>query len=150
MFRWHKEHLEFLLVHPGGPFFRNKDDGAWTIPKGLVSESEDLLETACREFQEETGIVPEKPFYPLEAIKQKGGKTVHAWGFECPSKFSQWNPETDLVSNTFEIEWPPKSGMKQLFPEVDRACWFNFEQATVKLNPAQVSFIVAARKKQAP
>ena len=81
MFRWHMEHLEFLLVHPGGPFFRNKDDGAWTIPKGLVSESEDLLEAACREFQEETGIVPEKPFYPLKPIKQKGGKTVHAWGF---------------------------------------------------------------------
>ena len=138
------------MVHPGGPFFRNKDEGAWTIPKGLVAGDENYLEAACREFEEETGIIPEKPFYELGSIKQKGGKTVHAWGFACPSNYSQWRPEADLVSNTFEIEWPPKSGRTQLFPEVDRAGWFDFNQASVKINPAQIAFLEEATKQLSP
>ena len=88
-------------------FFRNKDEGAWTIPKGLMAADENYLEAACREFEEENRhYIPEKPFYELGSIKQKGGKTVHAWGFACPSNYSQWRPEADLVSNNFEIEWP--------------------------------------------
>jgi len=132
-----KPELRVFLVHPGGPFFRNKDNGAWSIPKGLIEEDEDRLEAAGREFEEETGIKPEaQDFIPLGKIKQKGGKTVFSWAFE--SRFSK-NPE--IKSNLFTMEWPPKSGQQQSFPEVDRAEFFDLETAKQKINTAQREFL---------
>lgn len=135
MFRVRDQMLQVLLAHPGGPFWKNKDVGAWTIPKGEISDGEGPLETAQREFLEEIGVNPQAPFHSLGSIKQKGGKTVHAWAFEgdCdPEKFR---------SNTFEIEWPPKSGKKVSFPEIDRVQFFTIPEAREKLNPAQVEFL---------
>lgn len=135
MFRQRTE-LEVFLVHPGGPFFRNKDEGAWTVPKGEVEAGEEPLTTARRELEEETGIVPpEGDFTPLGEVRQKGGKRVMAWAFE-----GDCDP-TAIESGSFEIEWPPRSGRRQRFPEVDRAEFFPAPQARVKLNPAQVAFI---------
>lgn len=132
--------LEFLLVHPGGPFFANKDAGAWTIPKGLVERGEDPFATAKREFVEETGFaLPDGPFVELGAIDQKGGKRVLAW-----AAIGDADPTT-LRSNTFELEWPPKSGLRRAFPEVDRARWFDLEGARVKLLAAQVPLLDRAR-----
>ena len=128
--------IELLLVHPGGPYFRNKDDGAWTIPKGLVNPGEDLLAAACREFEEETGVpVRDATFTPLGHVRQKGGKVVHAWAFagDC-------DPEA-IRSNTYEVEWPPRSGRRQVFPEVDRAGFFDPDTARRKLLPAQSPFV---------
>jgi predicted NUDIX family NTP pyrophosphohydrolase len=135
MYRGVDKQLQVLLVHPGGPFFRNKDDGAWTIPKGEPSEGEALLAAAQREFHEETGFHAEEPFLPLASIKQKGGKTVHAWA--CAG---DCDPQ-QLVSNSFTIEWPPKSGKQTSFPEIDRAAWFPLEEARRKINPAQVGLL---------
>ena len=120
--------IEFLLVHPGGPFWRNKDEGAWTIPKGEFDDDEDPLEAAKREFKEETGVAPPRGQYiSLKPIKQKNGKIVHAWAVE-----GDFDP-AKLNSNTFETEWPPKSGRVQKFPEVDRAEWFDPEVAKRKM-----------------
>lgn len=133
MFRKRDGNLEVLLVHPGGPFWRNKDKGAWTIPKGEVAENEDLLARARTEFEEELGFTPSaETWIALGHVKQKGGKTVHVWAFvgDLPTDFK-------LRSNTFEIEWPPRSGRKQTFPEIDRAEFFSVEEARSKLNPAQ-------------
>ncbi len=124
--------LEVFIAHPGGPFFKNKDAGHWTIPKGEVAEGEDLLETAKREFKEETGIDTEGDFIELGQIKQKGGKIVHAWAFEANCA-----GDVKLCSNLFEIEWPPKSGKFASFPEVDRAGFFSLAEAKVKLKNAQ-------------
>lgn len=128
--------LEFLLVHPGGPFFQQKDKGAWTIPKGESAPGENLLSRARIEFEEEVGIKAEGDFIALGSIKQKGGKTVHAWAVEgdLPGGFQ-------LRSNTFEMEWPLQSGRRQTFPEIDRAEFFNDEEARRKINPAQVEFL---------
>jgi predicted NUDIX family NTP pyrophosphohydrolase len=128
--------VEVLLVHPGGPFWKNKDDGAWTIPKGEAQPEEDLQTRAQIEFEEELGIKPAENFVPLGSIKQKGGKTVHAWAFEgdLPQNFQ-------LESNTFEIEFPPRSGEFREFPEIDRAEFFADEMARRKINPAQVPFL---------
>ena len=136
MFRRKNNSLELLLVHPGGPFFRNKDDGVWTIPKGEIQPGEDLLPRARIEFEEELGLKPSGNSIPLGSIKQKGGKTVHAWAFEgdLPKPFQ-------LKSNTFEIEWPPHSGKFKEFPEIDRAEFFPEEIARRKINSAQVAFI---------
>ena len=133
--------LVFLLVHPGGPYFRNKDQGFWTIPKGLVTADEQPLQAAIREFQEETGLIPEAPFNSLGEIKQKGGKRVHAWSFKLPEKYLNWDPKSDIISNTFELEWPPRSGNYQSFPEVDLAHWFSPEQAKKNIMPAQLPFL---------
>jgi predicted NUDIX family NTP pyrophosphohydrolase len=135
MFRHKGEAIEFLLVHPGGPFWKNKDRGAWTIPKGEVQLGEDLLERAQIEFEEELGLKPSGNFIPLGWIKQKGGKTVHAWGFEgdLPKHF-------ELNSNRFQIEFPPRSGKFREFPEIDRAEFFPLHVARDKINPAQVPF----------
>src|SRR5690349_2485033 len=108
--------LEFFLVHPGGPYFKNKTLGVWSIPKGLPENDEDLLITAQREFKEETGITPSPPFDPLGSIQQKAGKIVHAWSFS-----GSWDPTTGITCNTFSIEWPPRSGRFQEFPEQDQA-----------------------------
>ena len=144
MCRRHLNEWQFLLVHPGGPFFKKKDLGWWTIPKGLVSDNESALEAACREFQEETGMVPEPPYYTLGQVKLKSGKMVKAWGCRCPPKYLDWDPETDLISNSFNLEWPPRSGRMQSFSEVDRAGWFNRSQASQKLNHAQLQFLETA------
>jgi len=132
----------FFLVHPGGPFFKNKDLGSWTIPKGeylddacLSADREEALAAAKREFAEETGTSITGDFKTLKPIKQKSGKTVHAWAVE-----GDIDADT-ILSNTFEIEWPPRSGKLQTFPEIDRAGWFNYETAKEKINPAQVELL---------
>ncbi len=136
MFRRNTDSLEFLLVHPGGPLWKNKDDGVWSIPKGEVQPEEDLLTRAQIEFEEEIGIKPSGNFLPIGSIKQKGGKTVHGWMFEgdLPESF-------ELHSNTFQLEWPPRSGKFADFPEVDRAEFFSDEIARRKLKPAQIPFL---------
>ena len=136
MFRRKNNSLEFLLVRPGGPFWKNKDDGAWTIPKGEAEPHEDLVSRAQIEFEEELGIKPSGNWIPLGSIKQKGGKTVHGWAFE-----GDLPPNFELKSNTFEIEWPPRSGKVAQFPEIDRAEFFTDEIARRKINPAQVPFL---------
>jgi predicted NUDIX family NTP pyrophosphohydrolase len=135
MFRFREGMLQVFLAHPGGPFFTRKDEGAWTIPKGEAEPGEDLLETAKREFEEETGIMPTGPFIPLSPVKQKGGKIVHAWAFE-----NDWK-EKDVVSNTFSMEWPPKSGRQAEFPEIDRAEFFDVREAKRKVKAAQDALI---------
>jgi predicted NUDIX family NTP pyrophosphohydrolase len=127
--------LQVFLVHPGGPFFRNKDDGSWSIPKGEFLEGDDSLEAAKREFEEETGQVIKGEFIPLKPITQKGGKTVQAWAVEGDID------HTIIKSNHFEIEWPPRSGKQQSFPEVDKADWFDVGIAKVKINAAQAGLI---------
>jgi predicted NUDIX family NTP pyrophosphohydrolase len=124
MFRRRENRFEVLLVHPGGPFFARKDDGVWTIPKGEAAGEEDLLTRAQIEFEEELGFQPRGDWIELGSIKQKGGKTVHAWAFEgdLPDSFK-------LKSNVFEMEWPPRSGKLQKFPEIDRAEFFRGEIA---------------------
>jgi len=136
MFRKRNGELEVLLVHPGGPFFRNKDIGAWTIPKGEAAENEDLRTRAKIEFQEELGIKPAEEWIDLGSVKQKGGKTVHAWAFE-----GELEPDFKLASNTFELEWPPRSGRSQQFPEVDQASFFPLALARSKINQAQTVFL---------
>jgi len=136
MFRKTKAGLEVLLVHPGGPYFQNKDEGAWTIPKGEAAEGEDLLERARVEFEEELGIAVSGPWMALGSIKQKGGKTVQAWAFA-----GDLADDFKLASNNFEMEWPPRSGKMQRFPEVDRANFFAVEEARKKINAAQTVFL---------
>ncbi len=136
MFRTRKDALEVLLVHPGGPYFQNKDEGAWTIPKGEAAEGEDLLERARIEFAEELGVAAAGDWMELGSVKQKGGKTVHAWAFA-----GDLSDDFKLVSNTFEMEWPPRSGKMQPFPEVDRADFFRVEEARMKINAAQAVFL---------
>ena len=134
--------LQVFLVHPGGPFFKNKDDGSWSIPKGEFAEEENPLDAAKREFQEETGQSIEGNFIELKPIQQKGGKTVYAWAVEGDIDHEI------IVSNTFEIEWPPGSGKKQSFPEVDRGAWFDVETAKKKINAAQVGLIKELESKK--
>ena len=131
LFRRRRSGLEVLLAHPGGPFWRGRDAGAWTIPKGLVAPDEALLDAARRELREETGLVPDGPFLPLGSVRQKAGKTVHAWACEGDA-----DPAT-VTSNTTTIEWPRGSGRRITYPEVDRCGWFALEVAREKLNPAQ-------------
>ena len=126
--------LQVFLVHPGGPFWRNKDLGAWSIPKGEVLPGEDALAAARREFQEETGITAGEHVIPLGHIQQKAGKLVHAWAFERETA-------PPIRSNTFTVEWPPKSGRMQEFPEVDRAEWLAIPDARARINPGQIPFL---------
>src|SRR3954454_9965051 len=121
-----RDELEVLLAHPGGPYWAKKDAGAWTIPKGLVDPGEELLTAGSRELTEETGFIARGPFIPLAPVKQKSGKTVHA--FACESEF---DPEKFLCE-TFEIEWPPRSGERKSFPEIDRVAWFGLDEAREK------------------
>ena len=135
VYRRKNKHIEVFLVHPGGPFWLKKDLGAWSIPKGEIEEEEDPMKVALREFKEETGQVVNGDFTPLQPVEQKGGKIIIAWAIEGEVN------EDKIVSNTFEIEWPPKSGRMKSFPEVDKAAWFSIDAAKEKINPAQINFI---------
>lgn len=128
--------LEVLLVHPGGPFWAKKESGAWSIPKGEFDDTEEPLEAAKREVSEELGIKVDGRFMELNPVKQKSGKSVQAWAVEF-----NLNAE-EINSNYFEMEWPPKSGRKKQFPEVDKAAWFDIPEASQKINPAQVPFLI--------
>ena len=127
--------FEVLLAHPGGPYWAKKDAGAWTIPKGLVGPGEELLAAALREFTEETGFVAREPFIALSPVKQKSGKTVH--GFACAGDF---DPAT-LVCNIFELEWPPRSGKRRSFSEIDRVEWLALFEARAKILTYQRPFL---------
>ena len=135
LYRKRNGFLEIFLIHPGGPFWKNKDDGAWSIPKGELDENEDPLKAAQREFKEETGITINGFFCELTPIKQKSGKLVYAWALEKNIDIPT------ISSNYFEIEWPPKSKQLKQFPEVDKGEWFNTTSAKQKINPSQVAFI---------
>jgi predicted NUDIX family NTP pyrophosphohydrolase len=135
LYRGWPQGLEVFLAHPGGPFWHQRDAGAWTIPKGLVEEGEDSLAAACREFEEETGIHPEGPFIPLGSIRQKAGKLVNAWAWEGDAD------PTRVTSNQMRTEWPRGSGRFLTFPEVDRCAWFDPRTAREKINPAQAELI---------
>ena len=133
--------LQYFLVHPGGPYYVRKDAGIWTIPKGLPEPGEALIDTARREFLEETGIRPNPPFHEIGTVKQKGGKVVYAWTF-----LGDWDPASGITCNTFTLEWPPKSGKTAAFPEVDKARWMVYEEAVTMINPAQVPFLGRAKE----
>jgi predicted NUDIX family NTP pyrophosphohydrolase len=126
-----------LLVHPGGPFWQHKDHGAWSVPKGEVQEGETLLEAARREFREETGVAIDGPARVLGQVRQAGGKLVHVFTVEADVDTA------GVRSNTFEIEWPPGSGRRQVFPEVDRAAWFDLREARRRILPAQAPLLDA-------
>ena len=136
--------LQFFLIHPGGPFFATKDEGAWSIPKGEIDEGEDPLAAGRREFKEETGCSLDGGFLPLTPVTQKGGKTVLAWAIEGDCDAGA------IRSNTFKLEWPPRSGTVQEFPEVDRAGWFPIDEAKRKINPAQAALLEELRTRVPP
>jgi predicted NUDIX family NTP pyrophosphohydrolase len=135
LYRKVNNNLQIFLVHPGGPFFKNKDLGSWSIPKGEFLEAEEPLAAAKREFEEETGQAISGDFIALDPVRLKSGKKIYAWAVE-----GDINHET-IFSNLFEMEWPPKSGKKQSFPEIDRAEWFEVNEAKLKINGAQATFI---------
>jgi predicted NUDIX family NTP pyrophosphohydrolase len=135
MYRHTAGGLEVLLVHPGGPFWAKRDIGAWSIPKGEIEATEDPRDAARREFHEETGFTARPPLLPLSPLRQPGGKLVHAWAVE-----GDCDP-TRLQSNTFTMEWPPRSGARREFPEVDRAAWFRISEAARRILPGQLGFL---------
>ncbi len=141
MFRFRNSLIQVLLIHPGGPFWINKDCGAWSIPKGLIEQGEDQLVAAQREFEEETGFKASGPFIPLAPIRQASGKLVLVWAFEGDCNV------IDLKSNTFSIEWPPRSGLIRDYPEVDRAEWFPIAAAREKILKSQISLLDELEKK---
>ncbi len=143
LFRDASGYFEVLLVHPGGPFWAKKDDGAWSIPKGEFEEDEDPFDAAKREFEEETGIAPSGDVIPLEPLRQPSGKLVYAWAMK-----GDFDPAV-LKSNTFSMEWPPKSGRQQEFPEIDRAAWLSIEAARRKILKGQAPFLLQLREKLA-
>lgn len=131
----HRGTLQVLLAHPGGPYWRKKDDGAWTIPKGEINDNEDPYGAAVREFTEETGFLPQGEPLSLGSLRQAGGKLVHAWAVQ-----GDFDPRT-LVSNSFSMEWPPRSGEMGVFPEIDRADWFDLPEARRKILKSQLVFL---------
>ncbi|MBS1587792.1 MAG: NUDIX domain-containing protein [Bacteroidetes bacterium] len=135
VYRFREGQPQILLVHPGGPFWAKKDAGAWSVPKGEYEEDENPLDAAKREFKEELGIYISGDFIELSPVKQKSGKVVQAWAIEKSLDIG------DFRSNTFSVEWPPRSGKFKEFPEVDKAQWFAADEAKQKINPAQVAFI---------
>jgi len=135
MYRHRGGALEVFLIHPGGPYWNRKDAGSWSIPKGEYGDDEAPLDAARREFVEETGIAPGETFIELRPVRQAGGKTVHAWAFEGDADPAQ------IVSNTFEVEWPPRSGNLKTFPEVDGAAWYGLVEARQKINAGQIPLI---------
>lgn len=141
LFKREENNLFYFLVHPRGPFWKNKDASAWSIPKGEVSPDEDLLERALIEFKEETGQTIDGKFTALQPVKQKGGKTVYAWALEGHMETS------GLYSNTVQIEWPPRSSSMIEIPEVDQWEWFASEEAKIKINSAQAAFITELEKR---
>ena len=144
LFRRAGGEIEVLLAHPGGPFWKNKDDGAWSIPKGEFADDEDPLAAAKREFAEETGLTPSGDFIPLGEVRQPGGKVVTAWALEGDF-------DTKLVrSNTFSMVWPPRSGKSQEFPEVDRAEWFPLDVARRKILKGQAELLDRLAARQPP
>lgn len=140
MYRIRNEELEVLLAHPGGPFWANKDRGAWFLPKGELEQGEEPFSAAQREFQEETGLKPNGTFLELGTVKQKSGKIIHAWAFE-----GDCDP-AGIRSNTFSIEWPPKSGKQREFPEIDRAAFFTVGAAREKMHPMEFEFVVRLQR----
>lgn len=142
LYRLRDDQLQVLLVHPGGPFWKNKDDGAWTIPKGEFTD-EAPLAAAKREFEEETGMKVSGKFIELAPVKQKSGKWIHAWAVEGNMDV------TSIHSNTFEMEWRPKSGKQQSFPEIDKAAWFTVPEAKQKINAAQVALLEEIVRREA-
>ena len=141
LYRTKNKILEVLLVHPGGPFWLKKDEGAWTIPKGELNADEEPFDAAIREMKEETGIILKGNFIELTPVKQKGGKLVYAWAKEQDIDLSE------IKSNEFEIEWPPKSGKKRSFSEIDKADWFDIKTAKEKINAGQLPLIEELIKK---
>ena len=133
--------LQFFLVHPGGPFYAKKNEGVWSIPKGLPENDEEILRTAQREFFEETGIKANEPFYPIGSVKQKSGKIVHAWTFK-----GEWDSDQGITSNIFKMEWPPRSKKFLDIPEVDRAAWMNYDEAVKMIHPHQLPFLKKAKE----
>lgn len=146
LYRRRTSAVDVLLVHPGGPFWRTKDQGAWSIPKGEIDASEEPLAAAVRELKEETGLSIDGPFLSLGQVRQKGGKIVHAWAVAADV-----DPST-IVSGTFTMEWPPRSGRMQTFPEVDRAEWFTLDEARRRILSGQVALLdtLAERLQQQP
>lgn len=143
LYRIEKKMLEVFLVHPGGPFWAKKDDGAWSIPKGEFGDDEDPLVAAKRELEEETGFTVSGNFIELTPVKQKGGKIVYAWAVEANVDASSFK------SNLFEMEWPPRSGKMNSFPEIDKAAWFNITEAKIKITAGQLSLIDEFEKSRA-
>jgi predicted NUDIX family NTP pyrophosphohydrolase len=135
LYRWREGRLEVFLVHPGGPFWARKDQGAWSIPKGEFTAGEDPLLAARREVEEETGLVPDGAFVALSPLRQAGGKIVHAFALE-----GDCDP-TAIRSNSFTIEWPPRSGQRREFPEVDRAAWFALAEAKRRILKSQLGLL---------
>lgn len=144
MYRHNGKDLEFFLVHPGGPFWKNRDNGAWTVPKGAIEPGEDPLAAARREFTEETGFAVEGNFLELGSFKQPGGKHVLVWAVE-----GECDP-AKLSSNEFEMDWPPRSGKRQRFPEVDRGAWFGIDEARDKLLIGQRPMLETFFERQKP
>ncbi|MGR9088536.1 MAG: NUDIX domain-containing protein [Gammaproteobacteria bacterium] len=135
LFKRAENELRLLLVHPGGPFWRQKDEGAWSIPKGLVEQNESLLSAAMREFREETGFEAAGEFIDLGSIRQPSGKILFVWAVE------QDLDVTRIISNSVPMEWPKKSGLIQIFPEIDRGRWFSIDEAKIKIQKGQAGFI---------
>jgi predicted NUDIX family NTP pyrophosphohydrolase len=141
LYRFHDKELEVFLVHPGGPFWKNKDEGAWSVPKGEFAEDEDPLKAAQREFEEETGIPVSGNFIPLTPVKLKSGKLVKTWALE-----KDIDPAA-IKSNTFSLEWPPRSGKTIEAPEVDKAEWFTIKEAGKKINAGHLPLLAELIKK---
>jgi predicted NUDIX family NTP pyrophosphohydrolase len=137
--------LAFLLVHPGGPYWTRKDDGAWSIPKGEIEDGEDKLVAARREAEEETGFAPKGKFLRLAPVRQPSGKVIHSWGIEAPGLDA-----AKIRSGVFEMEWPPRSGRTAEFPEVDRAAWFEWAEAQIKILPGQRPILERLKAKLEP
>jgi len=141
LYRIKNKFIEVFLIHPGGPFWGKKDNGAWSIPKGEFDDKEDALQAARREFKEETGKMISGIFKELNHVKQKSGKLVYAWAVE-----GDIDPK-EIKSNNFEIEWPPRSGKMKSFPEIDKAAWFSLEDAVQKINSGQILLIKELKEK---
>ena len=135
LYRFQKQQLQVMLVLPGGPFWAKKDAGAWSIPKGEFDDNEEPLKAAIRETKEETGITVSGSFIERPVVKQKSGKLIYAWALQSDTDTSK------IVSNTFDIEWPPKSGKLKSFPEIDKAQWFNLDEALVKIVAGQAPLL---------
>ena len=140
MCRWENSKLEVFFVHPGGPFYAKKNEGVWSIPKGIPEAGEELEAAAIREFMEETGIQPAVPVHFLASLKLKSGKMMHVWTF-----LGNWDEANGITSNSIEMEWPPRSGKMISIPETDRGEWMSLEKASVLINPGQVPFLQRAQ-----